>query len=229
MVDGIFADKWTTSAIPNTTSADQRWRVCNKGCGGLLREQALAYNAGKAQVLRAVRELLSPVGGMVLPNPNAPFSGIGAAGPPVYGNVYDDWFGGWKAKWDPAPLLADIKQAIANGSYVYLGCGDAEGSRLDGATNMLRRASRPEILGRPPCFGGKVLALFLLVVEPGVFLGANGWDPNFDRPLGAPHGPAVLGPDGNYTRGFAAGVAVRWNPLRGTGAISWGGGGSVTV
>ena len=35
------------------------------------------------------------------------------------------------------------------------------------------------------------LVRFLLGVEEGVFLGTNGWDPAYERPLGNPLGPAV--------------------------------------
>jgi hypothetical protein len=39
---------------------------------------------------------------------------------------------------------------------------------------------------------GDCHARFLLAVERGCFLGSNGYSPDFDLPLGNPHGPAVF-------------------------------------
>lgn len=60
------------------------------------------------------------------------------------------------------------------------------------------------------------LAIFLLVVEEGVFLGANGWSAAFERPLGQPNGPArnITASDGRVvglSRSFASGTSVHYN------------------
>ena len=45
------------------------------------------------------------------------------------------------------------------------------------------------------------IALFLLMVEEGMMLGANGWSEDYDKPLGKPLGPAtnITGSSGNTT------------------------------
>lgn len=69
------------------------------------------------------------------------------------------------------------------------------------------------------------VALFMLAVVPGAFLGCNGWDPDFQKPLGAPVGPMVRNvTDGTYSRKFASGTVVTWNPmLEPRGRIHWAG------
>ena len=69
------------------------------------------------------------------------------------------------------------------------------------------------------------IALFMLAVEPGAFLGCNGWDPQFGKPLGTPKGPMVRNADGTYSRSFQSGTTVSWDPrLEGAkGRIHWAG------
>ena len=45
------------------------------------------------------------------------------------------------------------------------------------------------------------IALFLLMVEEGMMLGANGWSEDYDKPLGKPLGPAtnITGSSGGTT------------------------------
>jgi hypothetical protein len=73
---------------------------------------------------------------------------------------------------------------------------------------------------------GDDIALFMLAVQPGAFLGCDGWDPAFGKPLGTPTGPmARNSTDGTYSRSFASGTTVSWDPrLEGPkGRIHWAG------
>ena len=69
------------------------------------------------------------------------------------------------------------------------------------------------------------IALFMLAVQPGAFLGCNGWDPRFAKPLGTPKGPMVRAADGTYSRNFMSGTTVTWDSrLEGPkGRIHWAG------
>lgn len=82
------------------------------------------------------------------------------------------------------------------------------------------------------------IGIYLLVVEEGVFLGGNGWDPVFDKPLGQPLGPAKNETDASgavvgLSRSFESGTHVHYNlscsnsPPRqegyGCSTITWGG------
>lgn len=58
-----------------------------------------------------------------------------------------------------------------------------------------------------------------------MFLGANGWHPDYDRPLGNPLGPPVNSTGGNgerlLVRKFESGTNVTWDLVKGTGIINW--------
>ena len=59
----------------------------------------------------------------------------------------------------------------------------------------------------------------------GVFLGANGWHPDYDRALGAPLAPATNATGSNserlLVRNFDSGTNVTWDLDKGTGIIYW--------
>lgn len=59
---------------------------------------------------------------------------------------------------------------------------------------------------------GDCHARFLLAVEEGVMLGAEGWSDDYDRPLGDPLGPAkyVAGTPATMTRAFSSGTKVKF-------------------
>ena len=64
------------------------------------------------------------------------------------------------------------------------------------------------------------IAMFLLGVEKGAFLGCNGWDEQFSKPLGDPTGPAVQ--KGNEVeRKFKSGTYVTWDLSNKKGKIYW--------
>lgn len=64
------------------------------------------------------------------------------------------------------------------------------------------------------------IAMFLLGVEEGVFLGCNGWDENFSKPLGTPLGPATQ-KNKIIERHFKSGTYVTWDLTSNKGKVTW--------
>lgn len=74
------------------------------------------------------------------------------------------------------------------------------------------------------------LARFLLVVEEGCFLGSNGWDADYERPLGVPlsapvYTPAAGSRPATLHRNFTSGTSVVFTYDEagddGKGAVFW--------
>ena len=76
--------------------------------------------------------------------------------------------------------------------------------------------------------GIKDLAAFLMVVRPYAYFGCSNWEDvptwpkQYDMPLGAPLGPAVLGADGTWRRRFRTGTTASINYHTGVASIDWG-------
>jgi hypothetical protein len=108
-----------------------------------------------------------------------------------------------------------------NYTYVFIGCGDHSNN-----AHWFNKTADPKDI-RTDCSMDHV-ALFLIMIYEGMFIGGNGWDPAFDQPLGSPLTPAipVHGANGNVTgfnRTFASGTFVYYDLASGTGRIDWGG------
>ena len=231
LVDGIFADKWPDQAHVNQSDPGGSWTICNKVCAAISPDAGAAFNAGKLQ-LRANLSALFKV------DENTGFAGLlygdgcdgcYRKGPPrIDGNLVGPWIKNWQ---NPAPHPTVTGQNVINTvllvrsllhtyhyAHVYVGCGDHHPSE-----------NKPV----PPCEQDLCtdctpdgIAIFLLLVEEGVFLGANGWDPAFDRPLGEPKGPAsnVTGAGGEVVgleRSFASGTVVYYNLTNNSATIDW--------
>lgn len=70
----------------------------------------------------------------------------------------------------------------------------------------------------------EMIAKYMLIAEPGVFLGCNGWDERFSYPLGNPMGPMQESNGGKLSRTFSSGTSVTWDPKASQGSratISW--------
>eukprot|EP01051_Picozoa_sp_SAG22_P020136 SAG22_NODE_3949_length_1454_cov_1.016236_3_plen_147_part_00 len=75
------------------------------------------------------------------------------------------------------------------------------------------------------------LAAVMVVMREGVYIGAGNWRgtdilnrliPEFHYPLGAPIGLATLDTQsGTYSRSFASGTSVTYNPMTGLGEVKW--------
>lgn len=115
----------------------------------------------------------------------------------------------------PHNLARNIRVALETVSYVHvvhdLPTGDQKADHDPSDINSICSTD--------------LVASFLLGVEPGVFLGCNGWDgANMGRPLGLPLGPMqeveVLGGTLLH-RNFSSGTSVTWNVSNDSGAIQW--------
>ena len=102
----------------------------------------------------------------------------------------------------PEALLQNVKTYSEHYRYLILGSGYSHPSSPDECA----------------CTEAKV-ALFLMAVQPGCFLQCNGRMPEFDKPLGAPTGPAVQDAQGRWSRRFASGTTASW--ANGTGQVQW--------
>jgi hypothetical protein len=103
--------------------------------------------------------------------------------------------------------------------YIFIGCGDHSNN-----AHWHNSTADPDDVDTD-CSPNH-LALFLLMVEEGMMIGANGWSEDYDKPLGNPLGPAtnVTGPSGNttaLTRSFASGTKVTFDLETGMGHIAW--------
>jgi hypothetical protein len=58
-------------------------------------------------------------------------------------------------------------------------------------------------------------------LDDGAELSANGWQADYDYPLGEPLAPAKLGPDNKLHRAFESGTTVTYDPVAYSGSITW--------
>ena len=210
-VDGFFGDKWSKKAQPNK---DGQWQICNHGCGNVTEEQGKRWNAGK---LKALTEINKVVG-------DGPWF---MNGNPFNGTLNSNFRGKWNKEpllfaGDPRELIDYIQNEFVNHTYVYMASTGDQHPTTD--------PNDPETL-KSKCVGD-CLARFLLAVEENVFLGADGWDPVFDLPLGNPAGPAVYTPAqgdkaATLSRNFSSGTYVVFtydkSGTDGKGIVFWGG------
>eukprot|EP01052_Picozoa_sp_SAG31_P004614 SAG31_NODE_192_length_20788_cov_8.938083_16_plen_280_part_00 len=191
--DGIFSDKWNYRC---TQVNDTTYKVCNNRCGYVTPAQAAAYNNGAAGVREQISVLLQA-------NSTSPetfngflyadgLSNVAKCPPATYpdGMVKVNLVGGW-ATWRPqlgyvtspsymhlsGPEREDhvrgaidmVKTYQACGyKYIYIGCGDHSNN-----AHYVSNELDPDDLMTDCSLNHH--ALFLLLVEEGVFLGANGW------------------------------------------------------
>ena len=123
---------------------------------------------------------------------------------------------------DPRAGIKEVADHLANHTYFYMSCtGDQHWTTDPNDPASLQSACSDQMLAR-----------FLLSVEPGCFLGTNGWDPAYERPLGDPLAPAAYAParggsPATLKRSFASGTYVTFTynakGTDGTGDIFWGG------
>lgn len=202
VVDGFFGDKWNHGAEENKKFGT--WQICNKECGTVTPSQAQAWNEGKAQVLSNVTALVGD--GFYLANGDD-FDGVGSN------------FKGLK-KWvdaDPRDNIAWVAQQRSKHAYLWFTGPDQHWSTDPNSPKALEGSCT-----------GDCLARFLLAVEEGCILSANGWADEYDYPLGNPTGPAVFDKAaGTLTRSFESGTKVVFTYSNvkkgeGSGVITWG-------
>lgn len=246
-VDGMFADKWgyQCKEVNSTT-----WKICNNRCGFVTPQQAHAYNNGSVILREAVSRLLKIQANYSSP---AQFGGLlyadglsnGMKCPVTKndenpdGSIKVNLVGRW-AVWRAGgcdagkpggcgPLstkevyqtMARVKmyREVCGFQYIFIGCGDHSND-----AHWHNSTADPDDVSSD-CSPNH-LALFLLMVEEGMMMGANGWSDDYDRPLGAPLGPAtnITGPTGNTTgleRRFTSGTKVMFDLTTGEGTVMW--------
>ena len=146
---------------------------------------------------------------------------LGVAG--VEANLNGHWArDGLLDHGDPRDSIREVANHLANHSYFYQSCtGDQRWTTDPNDSASLVSMCSKEQLGS-----------FLLSVEPGCFLGTNGWDAAYDKPLGAPLGPAYfqasLGEKpATLARNFTSGTFVVFTYDKsgkdGSSEVFWGG------
>jgi len=208
VVDGIYADQAQVFAEKNAKTG--AWGLCKKShntCCTLTEAKAEAYNAGKAQVLLQVAALLGPRGLLCAGGNTSTITSL----------VIHPTHTATK----PHNLAKNIRKALETVAYVHV--------VHDLPTGDQKADARPPSDITSICTTNLV-ASFLLGVEPGAFLGCNGWDAaNMGRPLGLPLGP-MQGCGGGWDSGgggqllcrnFSSGTSVTWNVSSESGIIHW--------
>jgi hypothetical protein len=190
LVDGFFGDKWGHGAAPNEThGADpDQWLICNGPaggqCGSVTAAQGARWNAGKKEALAAATAYVGD-GPYYCEGHGGVFEGVSAN----LNGHYINW--GPLQSGDPRAMLPDVKAHLKNHLYMYMSCTHDQSWSKD--------PNDPAVIASK-C-SNDTLARFLLVVEKGCFLGTNGWDQAYERPLGDPLGPAVYTPAGPASAG----------------------------
>lgn len=178
-----------------------------EACGQLTEQKALAYNAGKAQMLIGLTNIYGKTGALW----QCGGSGVEQCGsvcsrqpPCTLGGAFS------KAVEQHAQLL----KTLQNFTYVYFMMGDAHG------TALTTHCTPDDIM------------LFLLIVEEGMVIGCNGWDtaaPFAGQTTGIPASwwvsslgkplspPAIV--NGVVSRSFESGVRVRYDLTGKNGTI----------
>ena len=214
VVDGFFGDKWGSGAAPSKKNPEQ-WQICNHECGNVTQAQGTAWNAGKAKALKAATAAVGA----------GPYFSNGDFFEGVEANLNGHWATDkLLSTGDPRDSIKDVKAHLANHSYFYMSCtGDQHWTTDPNDPAALKTACSDEQLAR-----------FLLSVEPGCFLGTNGWDEAYEKPLGDPIGAAVYTPangrgraQATLTRKFRSGTYVTFTydatGKDGKSEIFWGG------
>ena len=133
---------------------DGRRRKSHHTCCEMNKSTAMLYNAGKNKTMEAAYKFLGPKA--------------------VFFKISDVLSGAHMSR-TPAQMNATIARHMTSGldhrgPYVHISHGDQKTSH--DPHDVTSKCSSDDV------------ALFMLGVEPGAFLGCNGWDPSFAKPLG---------------------------------------------
>lgn len=216
LVDGFFGDKWGHgAAVNNTPGADpNQMIICNKDqCGTVTAAQGARWNAGKKKALAMATAYVGK-GPFYCEGSGGLFEGVSAN----LNGHYINW--GPLQSGDPRFMIADVKSHLSKHLYMYISCTHDQSWTTDPNTSATLASKCTT----------DTLARFLLAVEKGCVLGANGWDPAYDRPLGDPLGTAVYtnasaGHPATLHRNFSSGTSVVFtydeSGKDGNGKIFW--------
>eukprot|EP00117_Sycon_ciliatum_P049682 scpid79209/ scgid35185/ len=200
-IDGTFTDKPPILAFQNETT--RVWQVCEKirgsgahewihACIPISESVAMAYNDGKHAVLNQTEDVFLPKGGFIL------------AGSHV-GNMRLTNF---RTIANISDLLARLAHARTeeNVKYIYISVGDDD--RPTDGKNVSSQCTEQQI------------AMFLITVEEGMFLGCNGWSDDFSKPLGNPLANATQA-GMTWSRKFSSGTSLTYDEQSGSVNIHW--------
>ena len=189
-VDGLFDDKHQIFSIFNDTG--NFWQICEWGTG---RD---TWNVSCGIISQESASNYNTGKQKVLDILHETFGPTGV----VFFNT--TYMGHMKSN-NPSSLVNEIQKALKNYTYAHIQTRDL----INGdCTSTKSSCSTEEIVK------------FLLAVEKGAFLGCNGWDDQFDKPLGDPLGPAVKNKD-MWERHFKSGTYVTWDTTKNTGKVVW--------
>lgn len=140
------------------------------------------------------------VGKKAVLNDTAAFLGPDA----VFFSATDDLV---KHSRNPSEMIASVNKQLATTRYAWVyGARDQQPDH--DPTNTTSQC--------PP----RMVALFLLAVEEGAFLGCQGWSEDFARPLGKPLSAAIT-MGATMTRHFESGTWVEWDLEENDGMVHW--------
>jgi len=189
-VDGVFPDKVTIRAQYNKSS--KFWQLCEYNSGKTWDLSCGEISEADASAYNEGKELLM----------DGIYELFGKEGF-IFHNTTAYVHPGARS---PSAIIENVQNAFKSGAtYVYFMTAD---HHTDAPPTTKSICTQREII------------IFLLAVEEGCILGCNGWDPQFEKPLGNPLGPATVEGD-VYTRKFASGTSVTWNTKTDSGDINW--------
>ena len=200
-IDGTFLDKG--NVFSNLNKSSNAWQVCEDPSGSgkhawihacipISATIAKAYDLGKSAVLNKSIEVFTKSGGFIMAGGHL-------------GSLR-------MINYRRANTVSEMMQAIVKAKkdptteYLYISCGD-DLRHTDGNDTT------------PHC-SQQELATFLIVLEEGMFLGANGWSDDYGKPLGNPLGKASQ--EGHvWSRKFSSGTSVVYDESSSNVTIHW--------
>jgi hypothetical protein len=210
--DGVFLDNF--AEVPMRcdrrsgacTASRNQWASKANVPSNVTAEQVEAYTVGKNKSLSAA--------GSIIKSTNGAFAAFTYGNSPNAHGANMAWINMHPAQGGNASVLIDfVKETLQNG-YHYLGIN---WHRFRFPTTL--DTTDPDMV-KSVCSEYQI-ATFLLAWEVGCFLICNGWSDDFDRPVGAPVGPAAI-TKGVMARSFSSGLKVEWVLGTQNTTISWG-------
>eukprot|EP00117_Sycon_ciliatum_P045242 scpid73696/ scgid32539/ len=199
-IDGTYLDKG--NVFSNLNKSTNAWQVCEDPSGSgkhawthacipISATIAKAYDLGKSAVLNKSIEVFTKNGGFIL------------------SPIYPSNLRVFHMANSMTAAFRNIAEALADPGveYLYFYCGHDDHRQTDGNDTSSQCTE-------------KDVAMFLLVVEEGMFLGTNGWSDEFSNPLGNPLGNATEAGK-VWSRKFSSGTSVTYDEKGGKAEIHW--------
>ena len=193
-VDGVFDDKHNIFSMYNESGSF--WQICEWGTG------KNTWNVSCGIISEETAKSYNTGKQKVL---DFLYDHFGKSAVVFFNSTHMGHLKSGKGGSSPTSLAKEIQDALKNYTYIHIQTKDL----INGdCTSVQSSCSTDDI------------ATFLLALEKGAFLGCNGWDDQFDKPLGEPMGPAEK--TGNkLERHFKSGTYVTWDLTSNKGIIFW--------